>query len=61
MVSMEACCAAGQLRPTTTLSPAQLAAELDAMWTRTVEAELDFSSYVEFRRALPNPLSAVRR
>lgn len=38
----------------------QLSAELDAMWDRTVQAELGFASYGAFRRALPNPLGVAR-
>ena len=47
--------------PSSAIVSEELRAELDATWARTVEAELGFACYDEFRRALPNPLSVARR
>ena len=40
--------------------PPELVHELDAIWASTVGIALGFTSYDEFRRALPNPLGAPR-
>ena len=47
-------------RPSEAVVSDELAAELDAMWARTVGADLGFDTYEAFRRALPNPLNAAR-